>query len=227
MQRINYDEHGVFLGEFQNDDSILVVLPNGEFYLTDFDANNHYEPNMLRIEKFDANKVWTAVLYDADNGGMPYVKRFLMEAMTKHQNFLGENPKSQLLLLTDTVYPRLEIAFAEPDAFRGPQEIEVEEFIAVKGFKAKGKRLTTFLLQSVTELEPTRMPEVDDEKAEEEEDASEETEDTVDSGESDDSGKSGQDGESCQDGTPEASAPLREKSDDEIRDELTGQLRLF
>ena len=94
VNRLNYDEHGRLLGEFNEDDSILVVLDNGEFYLSNFDANNHYEDNIQRIEKWDKDKVWTAVLYDADNQGYPYVKRFLMEATKRHQNYLGENEAS-------------------------------------------------------------------------------------------------------------------------------------
>jgi len=217
VQRINYDEHGTYLGEFQNDDSILVILPNGEFYITDFDANNHYEPNLIRIEKFEPEKVWTAVLYDADNNGCPYIKRFMLEASNKHQNFLGDNPESKLLLLTDTPYPRIEINYAEPDSFRGPLEIDADEFIGVKGFKAKGKRLTTFMLANVVELEPLRQPEEDEETDEAEamdESDSADSADSVDSVDSDNSDDS-EDSEST------------EKSDDELRDELTGQLRLF
>ena len=210
VQRINYDDHGTFLGEFHDDEMILVVLDNGEFYLTDFDINNHYETNILRIEKFGHDKVWTAVLFDADNGNLPYMKRFQMDATTRRQNFLGDNPKSQLIALTDVAYPRFEITFKEPDTFRGPQEIDAEEFIAVKGFKAKGKRITTLQLDQCTELEPTRFPEPEEE--------SEETEttdepDTPDTSEPTDA--------------PAAPDSPDDKSDDEIRDELTGQLRLF
>lgn len=198
VQRINYDEHGEYLGEFHNNDQILVILPTGEYYLTNFDANNHYEQNILRIEKFKAKKVWTAVLWDADNQNQPYIKRFVFEESKKKQSFLGENAESKLILLTDTPFPRLQLTFYEPDAFRGPIEVDAEEYIAVKGFKAKGKRLTTYALDTVTELEPTRFPEPD---AEEEEDVAEETEEVVD--------------------------PDEGKSDADIRDEITGQLKLF
>jgi topoisomerase IV subunit A len=98
VNRINYEEHGNLLGEFWDGDSILVVLDNGEFYITNFDANNHYETNIQRIEKWEPHKVWTAVLYDADNEGYPYVKRFLMEAIKKHQNYLGDNVNSKPIL---------------------------------------------------------------------------------------------------------------------------------
>ena len=163
VMRLNYENHGRYLGEFQNEDSILVVLDNGEFYITNFDINNHYEQNILRIEKYNSEKVWTAVLHDADNGNLPYIKRFQMDATARHQNFLGENPHSKLLLLTDTPQPLLILTFLEPDTFRGPQTLNVEEYIAVKGFKAKGKRLTTYALDTVKEeevdVEETAEPE--------------------------------------------------------------------
>ena len=197
VNRLNYDEHGVLLGEFFDDDQILVVLTNGDYYLTNFDLNNHYEPNILRIEKYDADKVWTAVLYDADNQGYPYIKRFQMDASKKKQNWLSENPASQLILLTDTIYPRIQITYGGADAFRGSEEIDAEQFITVKGYKAKGKRLTTYALESIVELEPTRFPE-EPEETEEPEDQEEEDLD------------------------PDAG-----KSEQQVRDELTGQLRLF
>ena len=198
VNRLNYDEHGQMLGEFFDDDQILVILKNGDYYLSNFDLNNHYEPNILRIEKYDADKVWTAVLYDADNQGYPYLKRFLMDASKKKQNWLSDNPASQLLLLTDTPYPRLQVTYGGADAFRGSEEIDAEQFIAVKGYKAKGKRLTTYALESIEELEPTRVPEA---PSDANEDIDEETEEDLD---------------------PDAG-----KSEDQVRDELTGQLNLF
>ena len=159
IQRLNYDDHGQYLGEFHSDEMILVILDNGEFYTTNFDLNNHYEQNILRIEKYDAQKVWTAALFDADQG-FPYLKRFTLEATIRHQNILGDNPESQLFLLTDTVFPRLLVTYAAPDDFRDPMEIDAEQFIGQKSFKAKGKRITTLALAKIEELEPTRVPEV-------------------------------------------------------------------
>ena len=159
VNRINYDEHGRLLGEFNEDDAILVVLETGEFYITNFDANNHYEDNIRIIEKWEPEKAWTAVVLDADNGGFYYLKRFCMEATQRKQSFLGDNPKNRFVLLTDTPFPRLEVTFGGNDAHREPMVVDAEEFIAVKGFKAKGKRLTTFDVEKVTELEPLRFPE--------------------------------------------------------------------
>ncbi|MBQ9285772.1 MAG: DNA gyrase/topoisomerase IV subunit A [Bacteroidaceae bacterium] len=158
VKRLNYDEHGQYLGEFLSEETILVILANGEFYTTNFDLNNHYEPNILRIEKYQPEKVWTAALFDADQG-FPYLKRFALEATARHQNFLGENADSRLLLLSDTVFPRLLVTYAAPDDFRDPLEIDAEQFIGQKSFKAKGKRITTLALATIEELEPTRVPE--------------------------------------------------------------------
>jgi topoisomerase-4 subunit A len=198
VNRLNYDDHGQMLGEFYDDDQILVILNNGDYYLSNFDLNNHYEPNILRIEKYDADKIWTAVLYDADNQGYPYMKRFQMDASKKKQNWLSENPASQLLMLTDTPFPRLLVTYGGADAFRGSEEIDAEQFIAVKGYKAKGKRLTTYAIASIEELEPTRFPEPAEPTTP---DADIDEEDDVD---------------------PDAG-----KSEQQIRDELTGQLNLF
>ena len=202
VNRLNYDEHGRLLGEFFDEDQILVVLKNGEFYLTNFDLNNHYEENILRIEKFEADKVWTCVLFDADNQGYPYLKRFQMEATKRKQNYLGENAQSQLVLLTDVVYPRIQVNYGGTDEFRGSEEIDAEQFIAVKGFKAKGKRISTYQIESIVELEPTRFPE--------ESEPTENTEDTESTENTE------------QDLDPDAG-----KSQQQIVDEMTGQLRLF
>ena len=156
--RLNYDGRGEYLGEFQSDDSILVVLNTGEFYTTNFDVSNHYENNVSIVEKFDGNKVWTAALYDADQQNYPYLKRFCFESTTRKQNYLGDNKATQLILLTDEYYPRLEVIFGGHDSFRDPMVIEADEFIAVKGFKAKGKRITTYTVETINELEPTRFP---------------------------------------------------------------------
>ena len=155
ISRINFDEHGRYLGEFHTGDSILVVLPNGDYYTTNFDPNNHYETDILRIEKFNEQKVWTLALFDAAQDDYLYIKRFRMEQASgsRHQNFMSEAPGSRLLLLTDTPKPRLQVTYGSADAFRDPLEILAEDFVAVKGFKAKGKRVTTCQVDGVAELE--------------------------------------------------------------------------
>jgi DNA topoisomerase 4 subunit A len=201
VQRLNFDERGDYLGEFHSDDMVLVVLDNGDFYTTNFDPNNHYESTgLMRVEKFDETKVWTAVLYDADNDNNLYIKRFNFEraSQTRHQNFMGDNPNCKFVALTDQAFPRFQVSFAAPDDFREPLVVDAEEFIAVKGFKAKGKRMTTFNVAKVEELEPTRFPEPPAE--------------TNDSVEEDDE---------LQQDTP---TPAQTETD--IMDDLTGQLKL-
>lgn len=197
--RLNYDGRGEFLGEFQSDDSILVVLDNGEFYTSNFDLSNHYEDNVRVLEKYDPHKIWTAVLYDADQQDYPYIKRFNFEAGNKKQNYLGDNKNNRLILLTDEYYPRLEIIFGGHDNFREPLVIDADEFIAVKGFKAKGKRLTTFAIDTVNELEPTRQPEMPKVTNSSEE----------------------------EDEEPEILDPDHGKTEGDIVDEITGQMKLF
>ena len=194
--RLNYDGRGEYLGEFQSDDSILVVLNNGEFYTSNFDLSSHYEDNVRILEKYDPNKVWTAVLHDADQQNLPYIKRFCFEASNRKQNYLGENKSNQLILLTDECYPRLEVILGGHDSFRDPIIIDADQFISVKGFKAKGKRLTTYTLDTVNELEPLRQPENPQAQVEQKEEV-------------------------------ENLDPDQDKTDDDIRDELTGQMKLF
>ena len=152
--RLNYDGRGEYLGEFHSEDSILVVHKNGEFYTSDFDLNNHYDSDIMILEKYDPEKVWTAVLYDADQQNYPYLKRFCFEQSTKRQNFLGENKQNELLLLTSETYPRINVVFGGHDSFREPMIVDAGEFVGVKSFKAKGKRLTTFAIDKIEELEP-------------------------------------------------------------------------
>ena len=194
--RLNYDERGQYLGEFHSDELILVVMENGEFYTTNFDLNNHYEPGIRIIEKYDANKVWSAALFDADQQGYPYLKRFTFEASARKLNFLGENKQNQLILITDVVYPRIQVTFGGSDAFREALEIDVEDFIGVKSYKAKGKRITTFAVEQISELEPIRFPE-ETETVEEEPEES------------------------------QIEDPDQGKSESDIIDEITGQMKLF
>lgn len=156
--RLNYEGDGKYLGEFQGDDMILVTTRSGEYRICNFDLTNHFPSDIHFIEKFDEAKVWSAALFDADQG-YAYLKRFTFEATEKPLNFLGDNPESQLFLLTDVVFPRVKVIFGGNDDFREPLEIDVEEFIGVKSYKAKGKRLSNFEVKTVVELEPLRFPE--------------------------------------------------------------------
>lgn len=156
--RLNYEGSGNYLGEFLGDDKVLVVTKEGDFHVCNFDLSNHFPTNILRVEKFDEHKVWSAALYDAHQQ-YTYLKRFTFEATEKPLNFVGDHPDSKLFLLTDTAYPKVKAIFGGADDFRDPLEIDVEAFIGVKGFKAKGKRIANWTVDRVEEMEPDRFPE--------------------------------------------------------------------
>lgn len=159
--RINYEGRGQLLGEFHGDEQVLVITRTGEYYTTSYSDTNHYDDNISRILKFDTQTVWTAALTDASQQGYPYVKRFRFESTAKPQRFVGDDENSRLILLTDTPFPRLEVTFGGRDEGRPSVEIDAEEFVAVKGFRAKGKRIANMELGSITELEPLRVPDVE------------------------------------------------------------------
>lgn len=197
--RLNYDARGNYLGEFGPDDLVLIILKNGEYYTSSFDASNHYDDNILRLEKYRPKHIWTAIVRDADQQNYPYLKRFTFEPSAKKQSFIGDNKKSELLWLSDNPGARFELNFSEPDTFRGPVEIHSHEFIAVKSFRAKGKRLTTYLLDSIKELEPDEIEEPEEEIMEGPVTETDETVIDEDDG----------------------------KSEEEVRDEILGQKRIF
>jgi topoisomerase-4 subunit A len=151
--RLNVDGRGSFLGEFSADDKILVITKNGYFRITGFDLSNHFEDNILIIEKWRPDKVYSAVYWDAGQK-FYYVKRFTIEESEKPQCFINEDPESKLYSLTEVEYPRFEISFGGKHKDRDNEIIEVAEFIGVKSFKAKGKRLTSFMVDNIQEIEP-------------------------------------------------------------------------
>ena len=155
--RLNYDGRGEYLGEFMGDDRVLVVLDSGEYYTSTFDTANHYEDNILRIEKYKPKQVWTAILNDADQGGKPYLKRFTFEASAKPVSFIGENKESSLIILSDAAGARFEISYGGADKEREPMEVTAMDFVGVKSCKAKGKRLSDREVDSIVEIEPIEV----------------------------------------------------------------------
>jgi topoisomerase-4 subunit A len=151
--RLNVDGRGNFLGEFGGDDKILVITKNGFFRHTGFDLSHHFEDNILIIEKYRPGKVYSVVYWDAEQKYY-YVKRFTIEESEKPQCFINENPESKLISITEVEYPRLEIQFGGKHKNRDNEIIEVAEFIGVKSYKAKGKRLTSFMVDNIHEIKP-------------------------------------------------------------------------
>ena len=151
--RLNVDGRGNFLGEFGGDDKILVITKNGYYRHTGFDLTNHFEENILIIEKSRPGKVYSVVYWDAEQK-FYYLKRFTIEESEKPQCFINEDPESKLISLTEVEYPRFEIKFGGKHKTRDNEIIAVAEFIGVKSYKAKGKRLTSFVVDNIHEIEP-------------------------------------------------------------------------
>ena len=151
--RLNVDGRGILLGEFSADDKILVITKNGFFRHANFDLSNHFEENILVIEKYRPGKVYSAVYWDAEQN-FYYVKRFMIEESEKPLCFIDEHPDSKLISITEVEYPRFEIHFGGKHKNRENEIIAVAEFIGVKSYKAKGKRLTSFTVENIQEIEP-------------------------------------------------------------------------
>jgi topoisomerase-4 subunit A len=151
--RLNVDGRGLFLGEFSADDKILVITKNGFFRNTGFDLSNHFEDNIRIIEKFSPGKVYSVIYWDAEQE-FYYVKRFTIEESEKPQCFINEYPESKLVSLTEVEYPRFEIHFGGKNKDRENEIIEVAGFIGVKSYKAKGKRITSYMVENIREIEP-------------------------------------------------------------------------
>lgn len=151
--RLNTDNRGIYLGEFQGGERILIVNKNGTFYTSDFDLSNHYEAGYLLFEKFSAEKVWSAVFFDAEQNYY-YLKRFHFEDSAKLNSFIGDTEGSRLICLSGESNPRFEVLFGGRYEARLPEIIDAVEFIGEKSYKARGKRMTTFEVKEIREIEP-------------------------------------------------------------------------
>lgn len=158
VNRLNEDRRGEFLGEFTGADKILVVTKKGFYRLTNTDVSNHFEDDILFVEKFREKKVFSAVYFDPESK-FHYLKRFSMEPTEKLTSFAGEHPESTLVCLMDDELPRLRIEFGGKHVKREPEIVLVADFIAVKGTKAKGKRLSNYEIKKVEPLEPLKPAE--------------------------------------------------------------------
>ncbi len=169
VNRLNADGRGSLLGEFKGDDKLMVITRSGKFRLSSFDLSNHFEDDLLIIEKYNPDKIFSAVYFDATHNYY-YVKRFTIEPGEKPVSFIGENPESKLIRITEVEYPRFELKFGGDHSHRNSEIIEVAKFIGVKSYKAKGKRLSNYEVAVVQELEPIMtIAEKEEEKIKEEE----------------------------------------------------------
>jgi topoisomerase-4 subunit A len=162
--RLNYDGQGIYLGEFVEDDRILVITNTGGYYLTTFELTAHFDQNIWRIEKFDGEKVWSLAMWNADLGYY-YGKRFQLDAQAKLQNMLGENSDSKIVTLSDREEAQIRITFT--DETKPALEVLMSEFIDVKSPKAKGKRFSTLEVAQIEDITPEPEPEPVEEEREE------------------------------------------------------------
>ncbi|OFY59191.1 MAG: hypothetical protein A2Y87_08075, partial [Bacteroidetes bacterium RBG_13_46_8] len=156
VMRLDEDGRGTYLGEFSGGDKLIVFTRSGMVRLSSYDLSSHFEDDMLMLHKFTPGKVYSAVYYDGKHKYY-YVKRFAPEPSEKPAPFIDEHPKSQLIILSEQYHPRVEIRFGGQHRKRNPEVIELSDFIAVKGWKAKGNRLTAYEVKEIVELEPLRF----------------------------------------------------------------------
>ena len=161
--RLNYDGQGMYLGEFVEDDRILVITTTGDYYTTSFDLTAHFDQNIWRIEKFDRDKVWSLAMWNADLGYY-YGKRFQLDAQAKSQNMLGENTDSKMTILTDREEAIFQLIFV--DETKATMEVIMSDFIEVKSPKAKGKRFATWEVAKIEDITPEPEPEPEEEDTE-------------------------------------------------------------
>ena len=154
IQKLNDEARGEYLGSFDSDDKVLAIFKNGTFYTTSFDVSNRYQGELLKIEKFDPNKVYTALYYDGA-AKTYYVKRFsFILCDNTPMSFISDSPKSKLIALSEDKHPQYLVTFAGKSAHRDPEAIDAEEWIAKKGIAAKGKKCHDREIKSVKFIEP-------------------------------------------------------------------------
>ena len=160
IQKLNEDGHGLYLGQFASNDKVLAVFKNGTFYTTSFDLVNKYQGDVLRIEKFDPDKTFTALYWDAAAKSF-YVKRFsFILSDNTPLSFIAEGAKSYLVALSDDRHPQYEIIWKLED--KEPEKVDAEEWIGKKGYAAKGKKCAERgEVRKVRFVEPLHKPEDD------------------------------------------------------------------
>ena len=168
IQRLNEDGRGMHLGQFNTGDHILAIFKDGTYYTTSFDLSNRYQGDLLKIEKLDQNKVYTALYYDKSVEAF-YIKRFSFDVSDNTPvSFISDSKGSYLVELSDDKHPQVEVIFGGRQEHREPEKIDAEEFIAKKGLQAKGKKTSQYDVKEVRFIEPLHRPEDDIEPIESE-----------------------------------------------------------
>lgn len=160
--RLNDEGRGCFVGNFTADDKLIVFTKSGNYYTAGYDLGQYFPEDLIRLEKYDPEKIYSVVYYDAEQKYF-YIKRFMAEITEKPQNFTDENPASYLVEIADDTYPQLQVKFGGENAKRKDELIDVDGFIGVKSHRAKGRRITTYTTDSIVFTEPLEKdPEPDD-----------------------------------------------------------------
>ena len=161
IQRLNEDGRGLHLGQFNTGDHILAIFKDGTYYTTSFDLSNRYQGDLLKIEKLDLNKTYTALYYDKGVESF-YVKRFSFDVSDNTAvSFISDTKGSYLVAISDDKHPQFEITFGGKHAHREQENVDAEEFIGKKGVQAKGKKVSAMDVKSVKFIEPLHKPEDD------------------------------------------------------------------
>lgn len=161
IQKLNDEQRGQYLGEFGPEDKVLAIFKDGTFYTTSFDVSNRYQGEVIKIEKFDPNKTYTALYYDAAAKAF-YVKRFsFVLSDNTPLSFIAPGTKSYLVALSEDKHPQFQAIFGGKYEHRDPENIDAEEYIAKKGYAAKGKKCHQYDLKEVKFIEPLHKPEDD------------------------------------------------------------------
>jgi topoisomerase IV subunit A len=163
VQRLNTEERGEYIGEFQTVDRIIVFYSSGICCTYKPDLATHFNEGIVKMEKYNEGKVYTAVYFDLEQK-YHYIKRFVADINGKPQYYLPEDVKFEFAHLSDAYFPRFQLIYGGKHKGRVPEELDVDSFIAVKGFKAKGKRLSNYEIKKIEELEPLRSKEENEEE---------------------------------------------------------------
>jgi len=161
IQKLNDEQRGQYLGEFGPEDKVLAIFKDGTFYTTSFDVSNRYQGEVIKIEKFDPNKTYTALYYDGAAKAF-YVKRFsFVLSDNTPLSFIAPGAKSYLVDISEDRHPQFQVIFGGKYEHRDPENIDAEEYIAKKGYSAKGKKCHQYDLKEVKFIEPLHKPEDD------------------------------------------------------------------
>jgi len=158
VKRLNTDGRGKLLGEFIGNNKIITLMQSGCYKIYSYDLENHFEEDLIYIEKYNPNKIFTVIFFDGEQN-FYYLKRFQAEENEKFNSFIGDNPESRLVTFNTYKYPCVKVRYGGKHKNRSPEKIIVEEFIGVKSYKAHGKRISTFEIAGFEWLQPLKEEE--------------------------------------------------------------------